>query len=151
MVLGTYLDIDERMKIELLISQGLSTPKICKALGRSITCIYQEIGNNGGRQNYKAIEANKRSSLSRTGGRSYSRRVYTDEQIAYLKDALSKKVCISVMANRLGTARITLKKYLQSIGVEVEHIKYSGFESRISALEAQVGILVDQFKEFMRN
>ncbi len=59
----TPLTFEERMLIENYISQGYSLTQISKKLSRGANTIVTEVRKNGGRDNYKPLEAHKRNEL----------------------------------------------------------------------------------------
>lgn len=59
-MVSKHLTLEEREKIEILISKGYSVHKIARLTNRSHTSLLKEIKRNGGREKYNAIEANKR-------------------------------------------------------------------------------------------
>lgn len=57
------LTLEERILIEETLKTKMSYAKLSKVVKRSQTCIFNEIHRNGGRENYNALEADKRSQL----------------------------------------------------------------------------------------
>lgn len=59
-----YLSLEERKIIEKKIKEGLSLGKISHFMGRSPNGIIVEVRKNGGREEYKAIQAHENSKIT---------------------------------------------------------------------------------------
>ncbi|WP_322759029.1 helix-turn-helix domain-containing protein [Frankia sp. Cr2] len=53
----------DRENISLGIVEGLSGPQIAARLGRDRSVVFREITRCGGRDNYRAVEAQKRAAV----------------------------------------------------------------------------------------
>ena len=62
-----HLSYEERFCIEKMLGVGNSIGVISHTLGRGLSTISQEISNNGGKRNYKALNAQNRSDNKQRG------------------------------------------------------------------------------------
>jgi IS30 family transposase len=61
----THIDLKERRRIENGLASKKSMQKIAKMCGRSVSTISEEINNNGGRDAYTAVKANRNAKRRR--------------------------------------------------------------------------------------
>lgn len=66
----TYLTLEERIQIEVLLNQDISCKHIAERIGRSINGITTEVRKNGGKKLYNALDAHAKwsSILARRRG-----------------------------------------------------------------------------------
>lgn len=147
------LDLSDRKQIEVCIKEKWSFSRIGRQIGRSVSCVIREVQINSVDNVYDAEEAQKiswaRSSECQHNDRKSHERFLTEEQKKGIEDLFNE-----------GNSLVSIRKK-----IKISHYKLYGYVSylrdkkllnkdptvdRIAALEMQVQILSDMFKDFLK-
>lgn len=96
----THLNAEERMAIEIFLSQGLSCHQIGARLNRCHTSISREIIRNGSQSGYRGPTAQGRAELRRKQPRHYQRQEH-EHLVAYVEKKLRSDWSPEQIANRI--------------------------------------------------
>ncbi len=149
-----FITFEERVQIEKLLKEGVSSRKIAKALNRSLHGIQNEIKRSGGKEIYNAQAAHDVRWVSNKK----KFRIFTQEEIDKLNDLYHKerrsihyisrifKCGYEVIYRTLKVRRLT--RFEEDITLNKENNK---LEDRILALEGQMDFLFETLGELNGN
>lgn len=143
-----FITFEERQKIEELLKKNLSTRKIAKVLGRSKYCIGYELKRMGGLPNYNAISAqeNAQSNLKSRGQK--LKKCWSEEIEKIIMFEIANRKNLTDIALELRINRSTLMRWLKERNIDyAKCVDRSSYEQRISSLEMQVEIILEQLEK----
>lgn len=141
------LRLEERRMIEKLIKDGRTNGNIAYHINRTGSCVKKEILRHGGRANYSAVKAQEAADLRReTKNAKISKGLLPSEQEIVKKLALEGH-SINSIRSKTAISRHLLTRFLRESGIAVKSRHYLSFEDRITQLELQMEILIDQVRE----
>lgn len=136
----------DRKAVEEGIKNGWPAGRIAKALGRSHSCIKQEIRRAGGREKYTADQAQKLSDIRQKAKRENLMKGITEEEEAKILECTNNGDSINKMYDKIKISRWRICRYLREHNVKSPHKNYTAFEERLSAIEMQLEIIFEQLK-----
>lgn len=146
----SYLTLEERYQIKSLLHQENTSAEIARKLNRSASVIKKEIRLAGKRESYDPDKANQEAKIRIQRNGRPARKIELDEAAKQIiAEATSKGLSKHKIRDLVGIGHIKLRRYLNE--------KYPGYKSlygkntldqekRISALEMQIEILIEQIR-----
>lgn len=137
------LNSDERKTIQDLICKSYTIGKIADLLGRSHSCIKQEILKNGGKSRYSWQEAQRNADIRQEAKKRKLSHNFTVEQIKIINDLVEVDKSQNHIASVLGISHQTLRTYLNRNAISLPKRNYTAFVDRITAIEEQIKLIFE--------
>jgi len=150
-----HLTYEDRLGIEKLIKDGISTSLIALKLGRSINCIKVEIRRAGVRENYSALKAQESAEGRRERQGNRFCIPFSLEEADMIRRLIAEGKTLNRIVGILGCGKVRFLKYIQKEGMQISksplyekqiHKDLPSSEERLQALEEHVKILTDQIR-----
>lgn len=141
------LNLDERLSIEKMLKEGAKTGTIASTIGRSHSCIKQEIRKGGGGKLYDAKQQQWRYE---EGNRAKIRALHkglTDDQAKKVAELFALGESVHGMSLELGVTEQRISTHLKFQGMVPKKLGQIGFRARIESLEQQCEILFELIKQ----
>ncbi len=146
----TELNLDERLIIEAGLARGDKTGTIASIIGRSHSCVKQEIRKNGGKNNYKARDAHSRSMERRSMSIEKKSFPLSNEEHLRVVDFINQGFSRDRTAREMGITNYRLKKHFEKTGLKYKTKHLGGLEERVNSIEMQLEIAIDAIKELTK-
>jgi predicted DNA-binding protein YlxM (UPF0122 family) len=141
------LTIEERKRIALLVSRNVSIREIARIINRSKSCVVQELKRYKETKIYDPVVAHQEAQNRKAHRFDNLMTPYTPEQIRIIEKCVENNLSMSKIKEIIGTSYDKLKKYFIKNNPDYIFPVSKRLEDRISALEMQMEIIVDQLKE----
>lgn len=144
---ATELSEEDRVEIEKFLKMGYKIGGIAQILGRSHSGIKLEISRNGTKETYNAATAHQAAIARKEAGRRKKEKNLTPQQIEEINKLLKDNLSINKICKLSGVTYHRVTSYLNRNNLTSTPMHYTGFDMRIRALEAQMGIVLEKIKE----
>lgn len=140
------LTFDERKQIEEMLKWHLSHKDMAKRLGRATSCVDTEL-RYFKNEPYNAEKAHKDALVRRKKRCTHANEKFSPEDELYIRTKLADNWSILSIRNHLKCKQSNLYAYIKENNLHSRANLTEIFEGRLSALEMQIEILIDQIKE----
>lgn len=141
------LTLEERKRIALLVSRNVSIREIARIINRSKSCVVQELKRYKKTKIYDPVVAHQEAQNKKAHRFDNLMIPYTPEQIQIIEKCVENNFSMSKIKEMVGTSYDKLKKYFLKNNPDYIFPVSQGLAERISAIEMQIEIIVDQLKE----
>ena len=145
---ATELSKDERILIEEGCKRGYRIGTISSGIGRTYSCVKQELIRGGGKEKYNAKDAQDLADFRKEQKKFKQRKHLSENQIDLLKECLENGDSINRISKIMGYSYWKTTDLITRLGLEKPKQKnYTAFVDRLEALEAQVATLFELISE----
>lgn len=144
---STELIFDDRVKIEELLKLGCKIGSIARSLGRSDSCIKQEVRRGYGREAYNAERVQKMADLRKSIGNQKKRKNLNEHEIVLIKKGIDEGLSMHKISSGFKISPYKLRQFIQENKIKYTRKNYASFEQRLEVLEMQIEIIIEKLKE----
>ena len=145
------LSLEERQSIEKGLKLKLSTGTIASTLGRSHSCVKQEILRNGGRLKYNANESQERFLIRERNRRLKISKSYSIEETEKLKNLINEQnLCVKEIMEKTGMSDYRIRGFANKNKLIIRNKSFRSFDDKFQSIEMQIDLMFDVLREIQK-